>query len=215
MVKVEALLRSSVDNLIMLNHIKHLQSKLLKASNMDIFEAVQARRSIRAYQDKPVPTEKLEKILEAARQAPSARNIEPWHFIVVTDQEKRKTLSKGLYAKFVTQAPLVIVACGNKKASSDWYTIDTALAMENLILTAIGEGLGTCCVGSFDEKEVAELLKVPDDFEVLLMITVGYPKEKLDLTRKLNHLVRPRKLLSEIASLEEYGKKLVPQKAVE
>lgn len=182
---------------------------------MDVFEAVQARRSIRAYQDKPVPTEKLEKILEAARLAPSAANIEPWHFIAVTNPEKRKILSKGLYAKFAAQAPLVIVACGNKKASSDWYAIDTSLAVENLILTAIGEDLGTCCVGSFNEKEVAELLKVPDNYEVLLMITVGYPKEKFNLASKLTQIVRPRKLLSEIASLEEYGKKLIPQKAVE
>jgi nitroreductase len=178
---------------------------------MNIFETVQARRSIRSYQDKQVPPETLELILEAARLAPSARNIEPWHFIVVTDQQKRKILSKGLYAKFVTQAPLVIVACGNKKASSDWYAIDTALAVENLILTATGEGLATCCVGSFNEKEVAELLKVPDDFEVLLMVTIGYPKEKVDLTSKLNQLMHPRKMLTEVASVEEFGKKFVPK----
>lgn len=182
---------------------------------MDVFEAVQARHSIRSYQDKPVPTEKLEKILEAARLAPSAINIEPWHFIAVTNPEKRKILSKGLYAKFVAQAPLVIVACGNKKASPDWYAVDTALAVENLILTAIGEGLGACTVGSFDDKEVAIALKVPEDFEVLLLITVGYPKEKFDLTSKLTSLVHPRKLLSDVASLEEFDKKLFPKKQVE
>ena len=152
---------------------------------MNVFEAVQARRSIRAYLDKPVPQDKLERILEAARLAPSAVNREPWHFIAVTDAEKRKALSKGLYAKFVAQTPLVIVACGDKKASPDWYVIDTALAVENLILTATSEGLGTCCVGSFDEKQVAALLKVPDNFEVLLLIGVGYPKEKFDLSSKL------------------------------
>jgi nitroreductase len=63
---------------------------------MDVFETVQERRSIRAYQDTPIPREKLEKILEAGRLAPSARNIEPWHFIAVTDEQKRKALSKGL-----------------------------------------------------------------------------------------------------------------------
>ena len=67
---------------------------------MDVFEAVQERRSIRAYLDKPVPREKLEKILEAARLAPSARNAEPWHFIAVTDAEKRKALSKGILQSF-------------------------------------------------------------------------------------------------------------------
>jgi nitroreductase len=179
---------------------------------MDTFEAVQERHSIRAYLDKPVPREKLEKILEAARLAPSAGNAEPWHFIAVTDAEKRKALSKGLYAKFLVQTPLVIVACGNKKASPDWYAIDTALAVENMILTAINEGLGTCCVGSFDEKQVASLLKVPDNFEVLLLLAVGYTKEKLDLSSKLLRLVRRRKILSEVASLEEYGKRLIPEK---
>jgi len=86
---------------------------------MDVFDAIQERRSIRAYQDTPVPREKLEKILEAARLAPSAGNVEPWHFIVVTDGEKRKLLSKGRYAKFCAEAPVVIVACGDKEASPD------------------------------------------------------------------------------------------------
>jgi len=108
---------------------------------MDVFEAVQERRSIRAYQDKPVPREILEKILEAARLAPSARNAEPWHFIAVTSSEKRKALSGGRFAKFLTQTPIVIVACGDKEASPDWYAIDVALAVENMVLTATNEGL--------------------------------------------------------------------------
>ena len=179
---------------------------------MDVFEAAQERRSIRTYQDKPVPREKLEKILEAGRLAPSAKNIEPWHFIAVTDAEKRKALSGGMWAKFLAQAPLVIVACGDKKASPDWYAIDVALAVENMVLTAVSEGLGTCCVGSFSEKDVKAVVKVPENFEVLLMLAVGYIGEKLDLSSKLLHLVRTRKTLSEVASEEEYGKRLVPQK---
>lgn len=182
---------------------------------MDVYEAVQERRSIRAYQDKPVPREKLEKILEAGRLAPSARNIEPWHFIAVTDDEKRKALSKGLYAKFLRQSPLVIVACGDKKASSEWYAIDVALALENMVLTAVSEGLGTCCVGSFNEKEVKEVLKIPDNFEVLVMLAVGYASEKLDLSSKILRLVRSRKTLSEVASEETFGKPLVSQKIEE
>jgi nitroreductase len=175
---------------------------------MDVFEAIQERRSIRAYQDMPVPREKLEKILEAARLAPSARNTEPWHFIAVTDKEKRKILSKGTYAKFCAQAPLVIVACGDKKSSPDWYAIDLSLAMENMILTATSEGLSTCCVGSFDEKEVRETLKVPDNFEVLLLLSIGYSKEKLDLTSKLLHLARPRKKTSPKLRAKKHSKKV-------
>ncbi len=182
---------------------------------MDVFEAVQERRSIRAYEDKQVPREKLEKILEAGRLAPSAVNREPWHFIAVTDKEKLKALSRGPFAKFLKQAPVVIVACGDKKASPDWYAIDTALAVENMVLTAVSEGLGTCCVGSFNEKDVKATLKVPDNFEVLVMIAVGFPREKLDLSSKLLRLVRTKKVISEVASEEEFGKAFVPQKTVE
>jgi nitroreductase len=178
---------------------------------MDVFEAIQQRRSIRSYQDTPVPRELLEKILEAGRLAPSANNKEPWHFIAVTNAEKRKELSKGRWAKFLTQAPLVIVACGDKKTSPDWYAIDVALAVENMALTAVGEGLGTCFVGSFDEKDVKALLKVPENFEVLVMLAVGYAGQKLDLSSKLLKIVRTGKSLSE----EEYGKRLIPEKISE
>lgn len=173
---------------------------------MDVFEAVQQRRSIRAYKDTAVPRDKLARILEAARLAPSARNVEPWHFIIVTDVAKKKALSEGLFAGFLSQAPIVIVACGDKKASPDWYMVDVALAVENMVLTATSEGLGTCLVGSFDEKKVRSLLDVHDNFEVLVMLAVGYALEKLDLSSKVLRLVRRRKILSEIVSEEEFGR---------
>jgi nitroreductase len=147
--------------------------------------------------------------------APSAKNVEPWHFIAVTDAQKRKALSGGTWAKFLSQSPLVIVACGDKKASPDWYAIDVALAVENMVLTAVSEGLGTCCVGSFSEKDVKALLKVPENFEVLVMLAVGYPDDKVDLSSKLLSLLRTRKTLSDVASEEEFGKRLVPKKITE
>ncbi len=182
---------------------------------MDVFEAVQQRRSIRAYQDKPVPREALEKILEAGRLAPSARNFEPWHFIAVTDAKKRRALSKGGFAKFLAEVPLVIVSCGDYKASPSWYAVDVALALENMILTATNEGLGTCCVISFKEKEVKTLLKIPENFRVLVLLAVGYSREKVDLSSKLLNLLRTRKTLSEVASEEEFGKRLIPKEITE
>ncbi len=179
---------------------------------MDVFEAVQQRTSIRAYKDEPVPREKLERILEAGRLAPSARNTQPWHFIVVTDKEKRKILSKGRYAKFLTQSPIVIVALGDKEASADWYAVDVSLAVENMVLTAQAEGLGTCCVGSFHEAEVRQTVKAPDNYEVVMMLAVGYPK-KIDMASTLIRAVGRTKSLSDIISEEEFGKKYVPQKA--
>jgi nitroreductase len=83
-----------------------------------------------------------------------------------------------------------------------------------MVLTATGEGLGTCCVGSFNEKDVRALLEVPDNFEVLVLLAVGYVGQKIDLSSKLLNLVRERKTLSEVASEEEFGKRLVPQKYV-
>ena len=109
------------------------------------------------------------------------------------DNDRRKVLSKGLYAKFLTQVPLVIVTCGDKKASPDWYAMEVALAVENMILTAVSEGLSTCCVESFDGKEVKETIKAPENFEVLLLLAVCYVGEKLDLSSNLLNLVRSRK----------------------
>jgi nitroreductase len=180
---------------------------------MDVFEAVQERRSIRAYTKESVPREKLEKILEAGRLAPSAHNTQPWHFIVVTDKEKRKILSRGRYAKFLMESPVVIVAFGDKEASANWYVVDVSLAVENMILTAQAEGLGTCCVGSFNEAEVKQAVKAPDNYEVILMLAIGYPKEKLDAARKFLHQAHPRKSLSDVVSEETFDKPYAAKKA--
>ena len=175
---------------------------------MDVFEAIKKRKSVRSYEDKPVPKELLVKILEAALAAPSAKNVQPWHFIVVTELEKRKALSKGIFAKFLTETPAVIVLCGDEKASPDWYVVDVALAGENMVLAATAEGLGTCWVGSFEEKDVKTLLAIPANLRVVALMAVGYAKEKISITTKMIQFIRRRKTLSEIASWEVYGHKL-------
>ena len=179
---------------------------------MDVFEAVQVRRSVRSYKPTAIPREKLEKILEAARLAPSAMNLQPWHFIVVTDASKREKLAEAPFAKFLKEAPVVIVACGNQRVSPKWYMIDVAIAMQNMVLTATGEGLGTCWVGSFNEREVKEMLKIPEEYRVIALLALGYPRRKLDIQSRILHLVRRRKRLEEIVSYEEYGGKLDSKK---
>jgi len=174
---------------------------------MDVFEAIQKRRSIRAYEPTPIPKEKLEKILEAARLAPSAGNIQPWHFIVVTDSEKRKMLARGgRYARFLKQSPVVIVGCGDQKASPNWFVVDTAIAMQNMVLTATNEGLGTCWIGSFNEHHVIGMLNIPENFKVVALLAIGYSRKKLDIQVSVLHLIRRRKRLKKIVSLEEFGK---------
>lgn len=175
---------------------------------MDVFEAVQKRKSQRSYDSRPVARETLEKLLEAGRLSPSAKNIQPWHFIVVTDPKKRKALSKGLYAKFLKDVPAVIVLCGDETASPDWYVVDVALAGENMVLAATTEGLGTCWVGSFDEKDVKDLLGIPKNLRVVALLAVGYAKDKLSITAKVIQFIRRRKTLVEISSWEVYGHKL-------
>jgi nitroreductase len=173
---------------------------------MDVFETIEKRRSIRNYEPTPVPREKLEKILEAARLAPSASNVQPRHFIVVTDRERRDTISSGMFARFLKQAPVVIVACGDEKKSPKWYPIDVAIAVENMVLAATGEDLGTCWIGSFNETKVRNALKIPENLRVVVLLAVGYPSGKESLASKALRLVRKRKSLDEIVSIEEYGK---------
>ena len=175
---------------------------------MDFFEAVAKRRSVRSYEPTPVPDEALAKILEAARLAPSAANIQPCRFMVVRDKDKRAKIAEGCrFGRFLAKSPVVIVACGDKRASPRWYTVDTAIATEHLVLAATALGLGTCWIGSFSQEEIRQLLKVPENLEIVAMVALGYPRGKIDLMAKVLHFVRRRKKLTNIVSLEAYGEK--------
>lgn len=174
---------------------------------MDVIEAIQKRKSVRSYQDKPVSKESIDKLLEAGRLAPSAKNVQPWHFIVITDKKKREELSKGIFAKWLHNAPLVIAACGDTEASPKWHKVDTALALENMVLAAVGEGLGTCFVGSFDEGDTKKLLGIPENLHVVSLLALGYASEKEGVTSKLFRFAnRKRRSIEEIVSLNSYGK---------
>jgi len=175
---------------------------------LDVFEAFRRRKSSRSYADTPVPDDVLVNIVEAARLAPSAGNVQPWHFIVVRDDEKRRRIAKGCrYGKFLSESPVVIIACGNKKASPRWYSVDTSIALEHIVLAATALGLGTCWIGMFNEEEIRDMVNLPDQFEIVALLALGYGKKKRDLWAKILHAVRPRKKLGEIVSQETYGKK--------
>ena len=176
---------------------------LEKGIEMEVLDAIKARRSVRAYSPDAVPDELLDKVLEAGRLAPSAHNGQPWHFIVVKDEAKRQEMSKARWAKFLKEAPVVIVGCGDAKASPEWYVVDTTIALQNMVLAATSEGLGTCWIGSFDEALIRKLLKLPDHMKVVAMIALGHPRKKLDLTATV---VRGsnRKPMDEVVSSEEY-----------
>ena len=173
---------------------------------LDVLGTITKRKSVRSYAPTPIPEEVLVKVLEAARLTPSAGNIQPWHFIIVEDEDKRARIAKGCrYGRFLAESPVVIVACGDKKASLHWYAVDTAIALEHLVLAATALGLGTCWVGSFDQEDIREMLKLPEKFEVVALMALGYPRRKIDILAKILHVVRPKKKLEKIVSLETYG----------
>ena len=174
---------------------------------MDVFEAFRKRKSVRSYLSTPVLDKDLLVVLDAARLAPSAANSQPWHFIIVRDKEKRDKIAKGCrYGKFLSESPVVIIACGNKKASSRWYAVDTSIALEHVVLAATALGFGTCWIGMFNEKEICSIVNLPNNFEIIALLSLGYPRKKTDLRAKILHTIRPRKELDEIISHEVYGK---------
>ncbi|MCW4005457.1 MAG: nitroreductase family protein [Candidatus Bathyarchaeota archaeon] len=151
---------------------------------MDVFEAVQARRSIRSYQDKPVEEEQLQKLLEAARLSPSAVNRQPCEFIVIQAPEAKQRMQQAYPKNWFFTAPLIIVACADpqkawqKKDNEEIWKIDAAIALQSLVLTATAQGLGTCWVCAFDEEKTKEILGIPSNIKVVAMTPVGYPAEE-------------------------------------
>jgi nitroreductase len=151
---------------------------------LDILNLLKSRRSIRVYQDKPVPLDFLLQILEAGRWAPTGANLQPWHFIVVTDPETRKEIGKVarfffIKSSFVEKAPLVLIL-GFDTRKGKYGRYDVTLAGGNMMTMATNLGLGTCWIGAFDEPKVKETLGIPKPIEVIALITLGYPDEKAE-----------------------------------
>jgi nitroreductase len=144
---------------------------------MSLIDAILSRRSVRSYEREPVPEEVLNRILEAGRQAPSASNIQPWHFIVLTDFEVKEKLSRGRWNTFVKDSAFTVVGCAyvGDSYGKKWSTIDTTIALENMVIAAWALGVGSCWIGDFKEKEVKRLLNVPEDWKVIALISFGYP----------------------------------------
>jgi len=154
---------------------------------MNVLEAIKGRRSIRAFKNQGVPAEIVEELIDAARWAPSAGNIQPWEFIIVRKPRiKRRLVETALDQMFIEEAPVVIVVCADEERSSQGYGVrgktlyciqDTAAAMQNIHLTAYSLGLGTCWVGAFREEETRKILKIPRGMRPVAIIPVGYPAE--------------------------------------
>lgn len=149
---------------------------------MNVIDAVKKRKSIRGYESKAVEDDKIKKILESARIAPSARNLQEWRFIIVRDQDTRKKLMVAAKNQvFVGKAPVVIVCCAETdgyvmSCGQQSYPIDVAIAIDHMSLVAVEEGLGTCWIGAFYEDQVKNILGIPEGIRVVSMLTLGYEK---------------------------------------
>ncbi len=148
---------------------------------MNFLDLAQKRYSVREYSSKEIEEEKLKYILEAARIAPSACNRQPTQFLVITDKNTLKNIYTVYNRDWIKTAPCVIVAIGDhdkswkRKDNKDHCDVDTAIAIDHLTLAACDKGLGTCWVCAFDSKLCHEILNLPPEKEVVVLIPVGYP----------------------------------------
>lgn len=159
---------------------------------MALISAIKKRYSVRSYESRPIEREKLMTVLEAARCAPSARNIQEWRFVVVTDSAIRKKLMTAANNQaFVGEAPVVVACCAIQsdyimRCGHPAYLIDLPIAMEHMALQAFEEGLGACWVGSFYEDQVKAILGIPDPIRVVQLMTLGYPGDTQGERKRLN-----------------------------
>jgi nitroreductase len=161
-----------------------------------MLDLIKSRRSIRKFLEKPIPSEILLSLLEAARWAPSGGNIQPWLFVAVRKVEnirKIKMFSPGLGG---IPTALVII-CSDEAVKDSTAIMDISMAAENVMLLATHEGLGSCCVRSFNQKAIQSLLKLPPEIIPELIITLGYPGKTARTPKK--------KSIDEIVHWEEYG----------
>ena len=166
---------------------------------MAVLDQIRKRYSVRNYEARSVEAEKLEAVLEAARLAPSARNVQEWRFVVVQDADMRaKLVDAANGQEFVGAAPVVIACCAVDtnyvmRCGQCAHPIDLAIAIEHMALQAVEEGLGTCWIGSFFPDKVRTLLNIPDDIMVVELLTLGYPadsappKNRAPLTDIVSH----------------------------
>ncbi len=191
---------------------------------MNVFEAIEWRRSIRKFSRQKIEADKILKILEAARLAPSSSNRQAWHFVVIDDKEIINKIPDRVPAgtrgiiKWIKDAPLVIVGCYQKALTHyiaqifkhENHLIDISIAMTHMVMAATELGIGTCFVGWFNEPYIKKLLDIPRRYRIAVLLALGYPAEPSNKRGIGGINARPRKKLKEIVSYNKFGKKFNP-----
>jgi nitroreductase len=181
---------------------------------MTFKDLILARQSVRRYANIPVEPEKIDLCMEAARLAPSASNSQPWKYIVINQEPQRTDVAKATFSdiqlinKFTLQAPVIVVIVMEKAKlitrlamlvkKKEWPLIDIGITAEHFCLQAAELGLGSCMIGWFDEDKIKNLLRIPSDKSIGLLITVGYAVEGYPQRSKI------RKPMEEIRSDNSY-----------
>ncbi|MFH7903234.1 MAG: nitroreductase family protein [Candidatus Aenigmatarchaeota archaeon] len=177
---------------------------------MNVFEAIEKRKSIRKYKNIKVDLKYIMAILEYAILAPSAGNVQEWRFIIVDDNKIKEKLAKAAYDQdFIKEAPYVIAVCADeeeiynaygKRGKERYMYMDCSFATANILLAAAALDLGTCVVAAFDDSEVSKILGLPENIKPIFLIPIGYADEDP---------IRPeRKSLASLVFYNQYGKKL-------
>jgi len=169
---------------------------------MDIYEAIEKRYSVRSYQDRQIEQDKLDRVLNAGRMAPSARNAQNWKFIVVRDRDLREAIAKAAEQPFLAEAPVILAVVSTDperrmKCGVPSGPVDCAIAIDHMTLSAVAEGLGTCWIGHFDQDACCKLLDVPSTGEIIELLTMGYPVSKPK--------AKSRKPVSEVVCYEKFA----------
>jgi len=175
---------------------------------MHFNQLLRERYSIREYKSLKVSKALVIEVLEAGRMAPSAANKQPWHFILVSDEENLKKIKAAYNRDWIKNVPQIIVVCGDHNESwkravdqKDHCDVDAAIAIDHMTLRATELGLGTCWVCHFEPSVVKEVLNLPDYIEPIALLPIGYPMEN-------NTPAKKRKAFSEVAFEEVFGKPL-------
>lgn len=183
---------------------------------MEFDEVLRGRRSIRKFLDMAVEFDLLIEVIDAARQAPSAGNLQGVRYLIIHSRETKEKIAEYCFEQYwMTEAPFFIVVCTQLDKYEDYYGergklvyshMDAAAAIQNLMLKAYDLGLGTCFVGAFDQEKIQELLKIPTDSMVEAIIPIGYPDEK--------PAQPPKEDLNNIIFFDTYGNKFQNQDAI-
>jgi nitroreductase len=182
---------------------------------MDFSKLALARRSVRTFSSQTVSDNLVKQVVECGRVAPSWKNWQGWHFIVVRDKDKIAEIvdNGGVFGnKWLRNAPALLIACGDPAKSGDmngvsYITVDVSIALDHIVLAATELGLGTCWVGIFDAAKLKEALGIPGSQRIIALTPLGYPADGMSVRERLSRMAagsKRRKPIEEILHFEQW-----------